>query len=252
MDEKLQFKLLKDDTYEITAKAWFEKGGEFVIPEVYNGKAVTSIGNGAFQYHGNQLTSIVISNGVKNIGENAFSSCHALKSIVIPEGVTNIGKNAFTLCQSLKKLVFPKSVVFIGENVLGWCNNLTSITVEKDNKKYKSEGNCLIRKSDNALIAGCKKSIIPDCVTSIEKFSFYNIAFNGRLPDSIITIKSKAFYSSKIKEIIIPVNVLTIEREAFYDLKKSVINIEGHEKKPNGWDEYWEFANNSVTINWGT
>ncbi|MBR4943726.1 MAG: leucine-rich repeat domain-containing protein, partial [Clostridia bacterium] len=47
------------------------------------------------------LTSIVISEGVSSIGEEAFAGCSSLTSIVIPESVAFINRAAFSRCKNL-------------------------------------------------------------------------------------------------------------------------------------------------------
>lgn len=46
-----------------------------------------------------QITSIVIEDGVKEIGNEAFDSCKSLKSIEIPSSVMSIGFDAFNGCK---------------------------------------------------------------------------------------------------------------------------------------------------------
>jgi len=72
-------------------------GGDVVVPEMYNGSPVTSIGVKAFS-ECDDLTSISIPDSVTTIGNNAFSGCTGLTSIIIPESVTSIGKYAFNNC----------------------------------------------------------------------------------------------------------------------------------------------------------
>ena len=77
-----------------------------VIPPVYKGKNVTSI------------------------GEYAFHSCDALTSITIPNSVTSIRKFAFTYCTSLTSINIPNSVVIVGRYAFYNCTGLTSVTIE--------------------------------------------------------------------------------------------------------------------------
>lgn len=74
-----------------------------VIPPVYKGKSVTSIGNWAF-YNCIRLTSITIPNSATIIGSNAFSGCSGLDSIEIPDSVVSIGVGAFEGCSGLTSI----------------------------------------------------------------------------------------------------------------------------------------------------
>ena len=80
--------------------------------------------NGAFQ--NNQLTSVTITNGVRNIGRQAFTN-NQLTSITIPDSVTTIGSGAFER-NPLTSVTIPDSVTSIGFRAF-WGNQLTSITI---------------------------------------------------------------------------------------------------------------------------
>lgn len=56
--------------------------------------SVTSISLGAFQGC-KGITSLIISNGIENIGDEAFAGCSNLKEIIIGNRVTRIGSRAF-------------------------------------------------------------------------------------------------------------------------------------------------------------
>lgn|GEM_PF-1791943 len=57
-----------------------------------------------------EITVVVIPEGVTEIGELAFNNCESLKEITIPDSVTKIGDYAFNNCESLKEVTIPDSV----------------------------------------------------------------------------------------------------------------------------------------------
>ena len=83
------------------------------IPNTYNGKPVTSVGQYAFQGC-SSLTSISIPNSVASIGDYAFYACTSLSNITIPGSVTSMGIGAFYNCSSLTSIAIPNSVTSIG------------------------------------------------------------------------------------------------------------------------------------------
>ena len=44
------------------------------------------------------LTSVIIPDGITEIGDWAFSYCTGLMSVIIPDSVTKIGNGAFSNC----------------------------------------------------------------------------------------------------------------------------------------------------------
>lgn len=68
-----------------------------------------------------EITSITVPEGVKNIGNYTFSGCYGLTSVTIPEGVTSIGSYAFSDCSSLTTVNIPSSVTSIGNSAFNGC-----------------------------------------------------------------------------------------------------------------------------------
>ena len=155
-------------TAEVTRQLYHTYSGDVVIPSTVTKDevdySVTSIGKEAFS----------LSTELVSVADHAFDACWSLASVNIPNSVTHIGEYAFAQCTSLRSITIPNSVTNIDNAVFTQCTALESIVVDENNMDYDSRDNCnaIIRKSDNTLISGCKKTIIPNSVTSIGKCAF--------------------------------------------------------------------------------
>ena len=75
------------------------------------------------------LTSVHISDTVREISEDTFADCKELESITIPDSVTDIGARAFKGCISLESVKIPASVTKIGEDAFKGCTSLKRVTI---------------------------------------------------------------------------------------------------------------------------
>ena len=162
----------------------------------------------------------IIPNSVTKIGNFAFERCGSLTSIVIPNSVTSIGHYAFYCCDSLTSVDIPNSVIEIGYGVFESCFGLTSIVVESGNPRYDSRNNCnaIIETAYNTLIYGCKNTIIPNSVTTIDDYAFYDCdgLTSIVIPNSVTEIGFGAFEScTGLTSIVIPNSVTSIGDGAF-------------------------------------
>ena len=107
-----------------------QPSGSLEIPSMLGDKAVTSIGQYAFNFC-NGLTGIIIPDTIKNIGKYAFYSCKALTSVTIPNSITDIGESAFRDCSGLTSVTIGNSVTSIGSYAF-YCSGLASVTFMGD------------------------------------------------------------------------------------------------------------------------
>lgn len=162
------------------------------------------IGSDAFTGCGFQSLSIPPS--IVLIGDKAFDRCNKMMSVELPEGLENIGIEAFTGCSSLKTITIPSTVRIIGNSVLMDCLALEKISVSSGNTRFDSRNNCnaIIRTNTNSLRAGCKNTVIPN---------------------DVVTIEEDAFTGTGVSRIVIPRNIIEIRKYALGDAKivKSLI-----------------------------
>lgn len=244
----------KTGEYEIMPENRETLQGKIIIPSSVNGKPVTQIAKHAF-YDAKNITSVFIPDSVLEIGTSAFKLCSALQRIRMPENIKKlrlqtfagcsslqevkipvcdeIENAAFDACTSLKKIHIPQQVKKIGPLLFEYCNNLTEISIDEKNPFYKSEGNCIIEKATNKVIAGCNTSVIPDGVKIIGTWAFPMISLlNGiTIPSSVEKIEYCAFYYCKNTSFFIPESVTTLEPYCFADCTQ-LTSLEVAENNP--------------------
>ena len=111
------------------------------------------------------LSTYIIKEGTKWIGDNAFNDCSNLTSIIIPDSVTYIGVSAFSGCTGLTSITIPDSVTYIGVSAFSTCKGLTSIKIGNSVTYIGADAFC------NCY--GLTSITIPDSVTSIGERTFY-------------------------------------------------------------------------------
>ncbi len=111
------------------------KDTALTLPNDYNGQTY-EIYRYAF-YGRDDLTSVIISNGVTYINSSAFRDCKWLTSLTIGNKVNSIADNVFNNCSSLVNTIIPDSVVLIKECAFSNCSSLTSITLGKGLKEIE-------------------------------------------------------------------------------------------------------------------
>lgn len=199
--------------YEIVAKAQLAEvvsptdrskyEGDIVIPEkvVHNGieYTVTSIGNSAFMSCSN-LENITLPESLTSIGRMAFYGCSQLRRLTIPGSITTIKDHAFERC--------PLNSVYIN-NLVSWCK------IDFSDKYSNPLHSAICFYVNNEEVTNL---IIPDSVTTIGKYAFYNNCFltSVTIGNSVTNIGDYAFQnSSSLTDVTIGNSVKEIGNSAF-------------------------------------
>lgn len=141
---------------------------------------------------------------------NAFKGKTKLVSMILPDGITNVGNYAFTGCTSLSAITLSSGLTTIGQQVFGKCTSLTSITFP--------EGISII---PSGICSGCTSLVevnLPSSCTKIDGGAFYGCSSLAsiNLPSGLTTINTSAFERcSSLASINIPASVNNLSARAF-------------------------------------
>jgi len=206
------------------------------LENVIISKGIKKIGNNAFANLKN-LKSITIPDSVVSIGQYAFRDCTSLFNLSLPDSITEITVGAFSNCVSLGKVTLPKKLISLGNGAFEYCNaeiifpaSLKYIPIMGDNAVTKvtiPEGVKMIGEEAFAYCSNFTEITLPSTITNIERSAFFNTPITEFVyPQNIDNIPANAFYGTKLKEFSVPDNVTEIDDCAFYDctdLKKITI-----------------------------
>ena len=186
---------------------WFSRKEEIVSVVIANG--LNNIGNFAFANCVN-LSSVSLPDSISNIGNYAFWECMALPSIDLPDQLISIGEHAFSSCIGLTEMIVPNSVTSMGRMCFYGCRNLASVTLP-ENLSYINQfafGYC----------SALTNITIPSSVTRIDygAFTACENLTSITLPSGLVSIGQEAFiYCSGLESIVIPNGITILDRHVF-------------------------------------
>ncbi len=191
------------------------------IPKMIEGYPVTCIGEEAFLEYGAEIETVYVPKTVKRIKDHAFRMCMSLTEVVLSEGLKELGANAF-FAAPLAKLKLPASLEFIsGASELGgipW-------EVDPKNPWFFTDGFALYRKEreEQVLLAVQQETVcisyqVLDGTSRIGEHAFGGHSYlkEVTLPDSVRVIEAEAFDScQQLKSIQLSKRLEKIGARAF-------------------------------------
>lgn len=192
---------------------------EVVIPNIYNGKPVLSIGDSAFK-NNSQIEKVIIPNGILRIENEAFANCKNLFSVNI--GYKNVIANEKTGIDTLDDIIQPTDTS-IGYRAFYNDTSLTSVKIG----------------GDITIING-------------EAFAYCDELKSLVVGEKIESIGEKAFYGChNLSYVLIPSSVKNIEENAFSGCSKAIIYCESPKQNWNlsGCTIIWDCNKNDIADN---
>ena len=192
--EGLEYTLNHDGvSYTVTGIGTCDDFEHLIIPSTYKGLPVTGIGDRAFEYK--ILEKVTLSEGIKTVGDSAFSQCTDLEQIYLPEGLVSIGNTAFLNCRELRRVLIPNSVTNMGAGVFMDCTSLSDITL--------SGSMTQLSRSMFAYCQALKSITIPQGITLIEEhaFAYCHYLKSVTVPSSLKKIEEDAFEDTPIVNV---------------------------------------------------
>lgn len=179
------------------------------------------------------LKTVILSEGITTIKEEAFKDASKLRNIVIPKTVTSIEEDVFLNCDL--------NAVYYNGSLIDWIDDTNTILdnpfdysifsytgdengdIDFFGKKYIAATTLSVPNTMTTIPAGrfsgfdFEKVIIPDSVTEIGKNAFAGCKKlkEVNFPSSLTTIGENAFRDTKLTKVIIPSTVTQVGEGAF-------------------------------------
>ena len=200
---------------------------EVIIPE-----GVTTIESWAF-YGCSNLTEVKFPATLTTIEDCAFAECRAITQLNLPEGLTVIGERAFEFCDGITSITIPGTVSAIESCAFQYCKNLENVKLQKGLKRI-----------DSYAFSGCEKikSItIPKGVETIDYAAFAECKKlqKVKLSKGLKVIENDAFYNCDLKTIEIPDGKTELGQGIFTN-NRNLTRITFGEGVKLSSDELWE------------
>ena len=131
------------------------------------------------------IKKVVLTEGVKSVGDYAFYKCSNLDSIQFASSVVSIGRSAFAYAKLSEPLVVPGTVKTFGASAFARCTALTDVTLKSG--EGISYGNALFDHCETL-----KNVTLPSTMTSVpgKMFSYCSAIDELEIPNNISSFGS--------------------------------------------------------------
>lgn len=170
-------------SYRYSYAPWYDYRES--VKSIVVSEGITEVGERAFYWCTN-CTSVTLPSSLTAIREYGFNNLRALQYITLPENLQIIEFCAFSECAALKSITLPDSVHTVESSAFSNCPALTSATLSAGMTKVPNS----MFFNDTKL----RTVVIPEGITAIGDTVFSNSALRSfHFPATLVTLGSSVF-----------------------------------------------------------
>ena len=157
----------------------------YALKELYLPHELTDYA-GYYPFNHSGVETLVIADGITEIGSTTFAAMDNLRTVIFPDSVTKICDKAFLECYALTGVTLPPNLESVSDNSFGYCYSLTELTIPKT---LTGRGWAAFNQS------GITELTFEDGMTAIPENLFRNMPElrTVHIPESVTEIKKGAF-----------------------------------------------------------
>ncbi len=212
------------DLQEDDEPEWHEYRDLIKTVIIENG--VENIGDQCFWGYKN-IEKVVIDDNVTRIGSGAFVLCEKLKSLKLPDSKDlKIAGSAFSLCKNLKSISLPENVKSIGDGAFSCCS-LKTVSIPKSveyigRDAFGSDIEKFVVDKSNKYYCSVDGNLYNKSKTTLVQYAQGKTQKKFRVPKTVTKINHAAFeFAENLRKIVIPATVKKAEYGAFLDINKN-------------------------------
>ncbi|MDE6618082.1 MAG: leucine-rich repeat protein [Clostridiales bacterium] len=143
------------------------------LTEVIMNDGLLTIDHGAF-YNCSSLTEVTIPDSVKTMYSSVFSGCSGLEYVKLSAGITSVKFSYFDSCDALESVIIPQSVNYFAGGALNGCPETVAIYYEGTEEQW----NAIQIVDDNTVLKNATKYFYSE--TEIEGGNCWHYGADGK------------------------------------------------------------------------
>ena len=186
------------------------------ITSVILEEGITGVGNLSFAQCG-RLVSVTLPDSLERIGKNAFWGCRELENLVLPEKLTKLESGAFFQCASLSQINIPAGITVLEQAVFAQCENLDTVALHDEIAE--------IGKDAFSRCYALKHITLPVGLKQLGRHAFFGCVQLQQLtfPQGIARIGEAPFYGCvNLKTLRFMGSAPTLHERAFVDIEATI------------------------------